>query len=331
MTLEEQLQMATNTSTVAGAAVNETQVMTNNNQVMTNNNQAQIQAQAQVVQPTMTAVAPMEQAVPSAPVQMAAIEELNPNNLVLNMPASTVVPTYTQFGSANQPAPQIATTDNGVQMIQLGQTVNTRHINLLKKLGIGEKIRFGLISRDTGLLKFHYADGLGKFACFSTNTHAAACCQDHGEPKIRYYLPVIVYPTMPNEPRTLIPNAHAELKVLSIWDAATYELIAEAFKMQNGIDMDFIATGADNFGRLNIVQQPDCYKSQYMADIQNALQTWNEYKSTVRALIRKNMDEKTYLNAKMQAMNSQANYNGGYNGYGNNYNNYNNYNSYTNY
>lgn len=299
MTLEEQLAMATNTVAVnqQTGEVMETPVTTAEVQVVNQApvNQAQMQAEAQVVQPTQTVI--------QQPIQMATVAELQPAMVQQPMQAAPV---------------QMTNSDNGVQTIQLGQQVNTKHINVLKKLGVGEKVRFSLLNNEAGIVKFHYLDGMGKFACFSTDQHLGSCCRDLGEPKIRYYLPILLYPTMPNDPRVIIPGAKAELRVLSIWDGATYNAIAESVISVGHTNLDFIATGTDTFGRLDVRQQPDTFKQQFAGDIQTAMQTWEQYKATVPSLLRKNMDETTYMNTKNQAMNSQATYN--------NYNNYQNYN-----
>ena len=51
-----------------------------------------------------------------------------------------------------------------------------------------------------------------------------ACCKD-GDPRVRYAIPVMVYPTMPNDIQTLIPGAKCELKLLILWDAESYKIL----------------------------------------------------------------------------------------------------------
>lgn len=289
MDLEEQLKMATMTT---AAPVVEPTVMSP---------APSIQQPAQVAEipaaPTTVQTAPVQSA--PAPVQYANVQELAPAQ-------PPVLPTIAE--------------SNGIQMIQLGQQFNTRPINVVKKLGIGEKLRFTLLNTEGYFTKFHFIDGMGKFACFE-----GSCCKELGNAKHRYVLPILVYPTLPNDPTTVLQGQHAELKVLPIWDDAVYDLIFQTSPDPINRPVDFIATGTDNFGRMSVVPQAQSYKGQFAADINKAFELWNMHKDKVPSLICKNMDEATYqeMKQRMQAVgpNNSANYN---TAYGNNgYQNYN--------
>ena len=278
MDLEEQLKMATMTTTTVAEPVQQTAVNT---------------------APVMEQPAPVQQA-PVAPVQYANVQELQ------------------QPVQPQQPVIPVIQESNGVQMIQLGQQFNTRPINVVKKLGIGEKLRFTLLNTEGYFTKFHFIDGMGKFACFE-----GSCCKDLGNAKHRYVLPILVYPTLPNDPNTVIQGQPAELKVLPIWDDAVYDLIFQTSPDPINRPVDFIATGTDNFGRMSVVPQAQSYRGQFINDVNKAFEVWNTHKDKVPSLICKNMDETTYqdMKARMQAVgpNNTANYN---NAYGN-YQNYN--------
>lgn len=293
MTLEEQLQMATSTTT----AEVQTMSVPTNTPVQTTQTVAQPaapMAQQAPVQTTVTTQAP--------PVQMASVSELQP------------------IQQAPVQAPQIDV-NNGVQTIQLGQQVNVKPLNLLRKLGVGEKIRFTILPGDVHFIKYHYTENMGKFACFSTDDHLGRCCIENGNYKHKFCLPILVYPTMPNDPKVIIPNARAELRILSLWDDTTYNVIVEAVTRNPGTPVDFVATATDTYGRLDVREDVGVsYANQFNQSIQEAINTYNIYKATVPALIRKNMDEATYANASRvnnQVNNNPANYNnrGGYQNY----------------
>jgi len=299
MTLEEQLAMATGTvaepSQPVTTAEVQTQPVVNTAPVNTVPvNEAQIQAQAQVVQPTQTAM--------PQPVQGVQTIQVN------TMPTQGyVAPMTTPTYQASMP-----TTANGVEQIQFGQQINTSPLDLIKKMETGSSFRFTVLNTTgAGLVKFHYSEGLGKFACFSTNQHLGQCCKDLGEPKVRYYLPVMVYPTMPNDLNTIIPNATPTLKVLTLWDADAFDTIAQTiFANNNDLNVDFTAKCTDSYGRLRIdVARGQSFRPQIESFIQQANQTWEQYKDIVPAKIRKNMDEQQYLHVNNQVANNPANYN----------------------
>ena len=221
---------------------------------------------------------------------------------------STIQPMY-------QPQVQqspVNTGDNtGVQVITLGQQVNKTPVSLLRKINIGEKIRFTILPASPLFMKIHTTDALGKIACFSTDNAMGQCCQDLGKPKARYCLPIFIYPVYPNNPNTILPNAEGELKILVLWDEPTYERIASVVNSNPGKQIDFVATGMDPYGRLDIREDLQVsYANQFAAPIKSAVETYNVYRDMVPALVRKNMDSESYKRAmQQQAMTQQGNYN----------------------
>lgn len=288
MTLEEQLAMATSTTTMT-AQPSQTETTVSQGPVGTTT--ANLQTEAQVVQTTTTTAVP-EQAVATPPVQMATVGELQ------------------------QQAPQIVE-NVGVQTIELGQQVNTRPINILKKLGVGEKIRVAVLPRSPMHLKYHYSDIIGgKFSCFSTEEKQGKCCQDCGSYKNKFCFAVLVYPTMPNDPTVIIPNAKAELRILTTWDDVTYNAIVSSLIAAQSKPVDFLVTGVDSFGRLDVREDRSSYAEQFASAIQQALHTYDTYKGMVPSLIRKNVTEADYYrllqNTSANAGYGNANYGGGY-------------------
>ncbi len=274
LSLEEQLMLATQT-------VGENENTGVNTLAISNE---QLQAQAQVVQPTQTMVQP-----------------------AMTMPAVNVPPMQTTV-EVQQPSLNDIVMENGIQTIQLGETIQFSHLSKFKKLNVGEKARISLLNTDVGVAKVHYTDELGRFACFSTDTHVGKCCQDLGEPKIRFYMPVMVYPVMPNDINQVIPGQHAELKVLVIWDFNAYNVISDTIK-QYGPNVDFVLTGLDTYGKFDVRNTPNTLRENFAADVNDANKTWENYKSTAPTLVRQNMDEAKYLNtlANLQASPNYAN------------------------
>jgi len=226
----------------------------------------------------------------------------------MTIPAVNVPPMQTPVVEAQQQSLNDIVMENGIQTIQLGQAIQFSHLSKFKKLNIGEKARISLLNTDVGVAKVHYSEELGRFACFSSDTHVGRCCQDLGEPKIRFYMPVMVYPVMPNDVNQVIPGQHAELKVLVIWDFNAYNVISDTIK-QYGPNVDFVLTGLDTYGKFDVRNTPNTLKDNFIADITDANKTWENYKSTAPTLVRQNMDETKYLTtlANLQASPNYAN------------------------
>lgn len=276
MTLEEQLQMATTTVAESTQPVTTAEVQTQT-VAPAPVNEANIQAAAQVVQPTTTAM--------PQPVQGVQTIQMNQ-------------PTVNSFGS-------------GIEQIQFGQPINVSPIEVVKKMEIGSVMRFTVLNTtNVFMAKTHYTEALGRFACFSTD-HSARCCEDLGEPKMRFCIPIMIYPTMPNNLNTLIPNAAPISKLLVLWNKDDYDVISDAITANNGdLNIDFTAKCTDGYGRLRIdVARGQSFRPQIESFIQQANQVWQQWGNTAPTKVRKNMTEQQYINQTNQVTNNPANYN----------------------
>ena len=283
MTLDEQLAMATSTVAVGGVA-QPTQIP-----VAPAVNPAQVQAEAQVVQPTQTMVTP--QPVPVTPVVPTA-------------PATPVAPVYVNAGIDLNQATAEAEQHFGVQEISLGQKISTRAIDPVKKLEKGEKMRFTIIDGYFASAKIHLHEDLGKIACFSTGTSMGQCCKDLDEPKVRYYMPVLVYSTMPGDPRTPLPQGKSELRLLVIWDSSGWDKICEDIIEAGGNkEIDFIATSEDSYGRLDFKGQQTSFRAmpEYAQAIADATAKWRAVKDKAALTVRRDMDAERYAKLTIKA------------------------------
>lgn len=254
MTLDEQLAMATS---AVPAQPNTAQPAP----AMTVDNQNNIQAAAQVVQPTQT-VMPQAQTV-SAPTQ-----PVNPPIQTMDLNA----------------AQEEAEVNYAVGEINFGQTISTRSIEPFK-IDNDEKKRVTLVGKPFWV-KIHRHDTLGKLLCWSTDTHLGKCCKDLDTPKVNYCLPVLVYSTMPGDPRTALPQGKSELRLIKIWNQSSWQGIAEEL-MDKGIlvngqineqalsNVDFIVTGEGTYGDMKFKATQDSFKQQYAAPLQAAIEKWN--------------------------------------------------------
>lgn len=307
MNLEEELAMVTNSVPIQPESTPVANTVATPIQVAEEVKQEQLQAQAQVVQPTQTmtvggtTMQPMTVMPNTAPINTAGYMQAQPVQYDLNQEA-------------------------GIKQIQFGQAINVNPVTFIK-LNVGEKLRFTLLECDVLPLAFHYSEALGagttrgkRIPCWSTESHTGQCCIDLGKPKARYYLPVLVYPTMPNDPNTVIPGAKPEFKVLMTWDDITYNAIAQS-AIDTNCNSDFIATGKDTFGGIDVRAQVNSYRSQYTNEVNEGIQNWRRCKSMIPSMVRENMTEEEY---KRRLLEAQTMIN---NAPQNNYSNYNNYNN----
>ena len=211
----------------------------------------QVQAAAQVVQPTVTT--PVQNVVPSTPVS-----------------------TGIDLNQASQDAMQ----NYGVQTIQLGQMISTRVIEAVKKVEKGDSFRFTLIAPDIQAAKVHTHPTLNKISCFSTETNLAQCCQELGDPKVRYFMPVLVYSTMPNDPKTALPQGKSELRLLVLWDSNSYNQLCSEIMEAGSDKIDIIATSEDSYGKLSFRGTKDSFRTipEYASIIQQAELKWSQIK-----------------------------------------------------
>lgn len=289
MTLDEQLAMATNAVPVAPVA-----------------QPAPAPVAEAAVQTTATFTQPQNVTAQATPVY---------NNTTTTLGGATAVtPTVTQAPTQMQPqftgsidlnqAAAEAEQHYGIQEITLGQTISTRAIDPVKKLDKGEKMRFTIIDPRVMAAKIHNHETLGKIACFSNDDASKGpivygqCCRDMDQPKVRYYMPVLVYSTMPGDPRTPLPQGKSELRLLIIWDVSSYnKLCEEIMEAGNNAQIDFIATSEDSYGKLDFKGQQTSFRTipEYQAAIQSAIEKWNVVKDKAPLTVRRDMDAERYV------------------------------------
>ena len=282
MNLEEQLKLATSSVTQPAQAVQPVQVAVSTPQEVQQQvaNNANVQAAAQVVQPT--------QSITATPSQVSNV--VTPNTSTVNTAG------LAQTMDLNKAAEETVT-NFGVQTIQLGQTISTRAIESVKKLEKGDSIRITLIEPFIQAAKIHTHPVLGKINCFSTETTLGQCCQELGDPKVRYFMPVLVYSTMPNDPKTPLPQGKSELRLLVLWDTGSYnQLCTEIMDAGNDATIDLIATSEDSYGKLSFRGQKTSFRSmpEYQQVISEATQKWNSVKDRAADTVRRNLDPVRY-------------------------------------
>lgn len=300
MNLEEELRMVTNSVPIQQESTPVANTVATPVQITEEVKQEQMQSQAQVVQPTQTFIQPIP-------------------------PTQQYVPPTPGINTINTAQTYDLSSEAGVKQVQFGQSINVNPISIVK-LSVGEKMRFTILEQDVISLAFHYSEALGagttrgkRIPCWTTEGHVGKCCIDLGKPKARYYLPILVYPTMPNDPNTIIPNAKPQFKVLMTWDEITYNAIAQSV-IDTNCNADFIATGKDTYGGIDVRMQATSYRNQFMNDISENIQNWRRCKSMLPSMVRENMTEEEYIRRLSQVNDIISN------APQNNYANYNNYN-----
>lgn len=259
---------------------------------------------AMAVNATPTA-APAQPA-PVAPVAPTIVNTV-PTTEVPTTVTQTVQPTVQPIIEAsqtiqtldlNQATAEVQNQNYGVQEISLGTVISTRPIDPVRKMDKGEKFRFTLISNKIGSCKIHNHPTLNKIACFSTETHYGKCCQDLDEPKLRYYMPVLVYSTMPGNVNQALPQGKSELRLLVIWDLGAYnQLCEEIVNAGNNWQVDFVATSEDTYGKLSFRAQSTSFRQmpEYAQAIKDAEVKWESIKDKAPMVVRRNMDEEKYI------------------------------------
>lgn len=256
MTLDEQLAMANNNIAITPNSAQPAPQATQ--QVTTVTNSPQEFAQAQVVQPTQT-VATMQQ-----PTQLGAQPQAPGINI--------------------EQAAQEAEQTFVVQEIELGQKISTRAIESIQRMNPEDKIRITPLTKAVYPIPVHNHEELGKLICWSKRNEKnqviapAQCCKDMDEPRIRYCIPVMVYPTYPKDPTKILPGANAELRLLQIWDYAAYDNYCQEimnYTLPDGTLPDLVATCKDTYGRLEFRAQQQSFRAdpnmvQQVQEIQTA-------------------------------------------------------------
>ena len=276
MNLEEALKMAVNT---VEEPVNVTPV-----QPVAEVSPVDISAQMQTQAPVQSAYTqPLPQSTYSAPVQSAYSQPTG----IASMPSIDL----------NQAQDQAMNT-YGVRQLSFGQVVSTRAIEPVRKLNKGESFRFTIVG-ELGFLPIHKHPTLGKIKCFSDDTHFRKCCQDCGEPQARYFFPVVIYSTMPGDPRTPLPQGKSEFKLLNLWSEQSYQKLCNEILNNNKVykGVDFIATSEDDFGRLDFRMQPTSFSTmpEYSGIVAAAEQKWPTIRDRAPEVVCRNMDENKYM------------------------------------
>lgn len=287
MTLDEQLAMATSAVPLNQAAPQPTP------------------APVQGVPTQSTTVAPQPMSAPQAqPVYNNTSTTVVPQPAVqATTQTATIQPQFTGSIDLNQAAAE-AEQHYGIQEITLGQTISTRAIDPVKKMDKGEKMRFTIIDPHVMAAKIHNHETLGKIACFSNDDASKGpivygqCCRDMDAPKVRYYMPVLVYSTMPGDPRTPLPQGKSELRLLIIWDVTSYnKLCEEIMEAGNNAQIDIIATSEDSYGKLDFKGQQTSFRNmpEYQAAINAAVEKWHAVKDKAPLTVRRDMDAERYV------------------------------------
>ena len=274
MNLEEQLKLATSSVAQPAQAVQPVQV------AVPTQSDVNVQAAAQVVQPTQTITTT------PAPVQPVVA---TPNTSSVNTAG------LAQTMDLNKAAEETVS-NFGVQTIQLGQTISTRAIESVKKLEKGDSIRITLIEPLIQAAKIHVHPVLGKINCFSTDTTLGQCCQELGDPKVRYFMPVLVYSTMPNDAKTPLPQGKSELRLLVLWDTGSYNQLCTEIMDAGSDKIDLIATSEDSYGKLSFRGQKTSFRDipEYQQVIADAETKWAAIKDRAADTVRRNLDPVRY-------------------------------------
>lgn len=253
---------------------------------------------------------PVQQAVQPQPVDQQSVQvdsvltsdpvgtEAFAQTQVQEVPQPTQTVVVTQAPQALQVTPQFASQqiidldeaqkqaelDYYHPNIKLGERMSLRPIDPVK-MSAGDKFRCHVISIDPQYLHcaIHQVEGLPKILC-----NKKYCCERLGTDtlKARYYFPVLIYPTFPNDPNQINPNGKAELKLLIIWDFTAYEAICDAIKDVNYdlSKVDFKVNVTDNFQRLSI-QPTQSISNQFAPQIEAATAQWDKIKNVAASVV----------------------------------------------
>lgn len=292
MSLEEQLAMATNAVGVAPQAAPA---------------QAPVQPVQQQVQPT---VAPQVPPVQPVTVEVPTPQVQQPVNVAPQVPPVQPVQPAVPVMDLNQ-AQEEAEVNYAVQSIEVGQRISNRAIEPFKKLDKGESVRISVLNTtDWKAYKVHNHPDLGKLICWSTSEKLGACCKD-GDPRVRYAIPVMVYPTMPNDIQTLIPGAKCELKLLILWDAESYDSLCQCIIDHNNdvASLDLRAKSIDSYGKL-LFTPLSSYRAQVQDQFNDINNKWNAVKDKAINTVGRQLNDERYLRLTQTATPPQmANYN----------------------
>lgn len=271
MTLEEQLAMATEAVPVQPAPVQPVQNVAPVQPTQAVPVQQVISNPAPVgVQPTQ-AVAPAQPVTPVQPVQATTVAPVQTVNL--------------------EQAQQEAEVNYSVQSIEIGQKISSRAIEPFKKLDKGESVRITVLNTtDWKAAKVHNHPELGKIICWG-----GQCCKD-SDARVRYFLPVMVYSTLPGDINTPLPQAKSELRLLILWDSESYDSLCQCL-IDNNMDVsaiDLRAKSIDNYGKLQFTPLPS-FRSQFQEPLKEAMEKWEIVKDKAIQTVGRTLNDERYL------------------------------------
>lgn len=248
---------------------------------------------------TQSVPQPVQQNVPTQQVQQPVQAPVN-NSVTTQMPNTMPTDNVSQqpttqnlqVPAQGQPqgldldaAQQEAEVTYAVDTIDFGKKISTRSIEPFARLEPGEKCRVTILGAPF-YVKIHTHADLGKILCWSSPSYQGQCCRDMDDPKVRYCIPVLVYATMPGDPRTPLPQGKSELRLMNLWnieawDGLTEEMIDKGLIVNGKVDynalanVDFIVTGEGTYADVRFKATNDSFRSQYQEAVNNAITAWS--------------------------------------------------------
>ena len=271
------------------------------------------QAQAQVVQTTTTqgGFIPQQQVQPG--------------------PVQTVQPGPSQAAPVQQMTSQVADLNSQPVFVNLASSTYQTKTDFLT-MKENEKTRVTLINMNFMRNHIHYIDGIGTFRCMSEYdernqwpTRRATCCKfpKKNDPtkfenaKNRLLVPVIEYPVMRTDGKTLIQGAKPKLKMWNmnyVEEQALYAILKDYSPVAddytkadlNTFDLSLTKVPKGGFTTISLVAVPS-WKQQFMQDIQSeASKLNNEFYVTAFKESAKTIKEEVVQNYLNQVQQEQT-------------------------
>ena len=289
-------------------------VVTNSTQPVQQVVQEQVnqQAQAQVVQTTSTT-------------------GFVPQQQVQNGPVQTVQSGPAQQAPVQQMTSQVADLNQQPVFVNLASSTYQTKTDFLT-MKENEKTRVTLINMNFMRNHIHYIDGIGTFRCMSEYdernqwpTRRAVCCKfpkktdptKFENAKNRLLVPVIEYPVMRADGKTLIQGAKPKLKMWNmnyVEEQALYAILKDYSPVAddytkadlNTFDLSLTKVPKGGFTTISLVAVPS-WKQQFMQDIQSeASKLNNEFYVTAFKESAKVIKEEVVQNYLNQVQQEQA-------------------------
>lgn len=191
--------------------------------------------------------------------------------------------------------------------LAFGQTISNFPVEKVKGVK-DQSIRFGLLFASPNPTemqqspyapyswKIHYDEEVGgNFKCFG-----GECCQmDSKGARTRIVLPIVLYPTLPNDPYTIIPNKKAELKILVLgneaWTSISNKIKSKGFRYEN---FDIIGTCTDGqYNSFDFTATDDTFRAQ-QPDFEAVKKSWLNVRNVSYKAVGKILPRETYLQLK---------------------------------